>query len=442
MSVTEVRRKVLIVTYYWVPSGGSGVQRFLKFTKYLREFGWEPVIYTVENGEYPVIDNSLEKDVPENLTVIRQPIWEPYSFYKRFVGQKQSERMNPAFFTEKKKPKFTEKFSVWLRGNFFIPDARMFWIKPSVKFLRKYLKENRVDAMISTGPPHSAHRIAYHLHQELKIPWLADFRDPWTQIDFYHELMLTKWADKKHHRQEKEVLQQADAVTVIGETMKEEFKKTVDRQIEVIMNGYDEGDLRTTTAGNILPDKKFSIVHIGTMVKARNPVVLWKALSELVKENKEFTNHLEIKLIGKVDVNARENIAAEGLTPFLTIIDYLPHDEVIRKQQEAQLLLLMVNDTPTSKGIVTGKMFEYLASRRPVLCIGPYDGDAAKILLECEAGVVNNYTDVQSLKEHLLKFYQQYKNGTLRVESKGYEKYSRRNLTGQLATVLNQITKN
>ncbi len=434
-------KRVLIITYYWVPSGGSGVQRFLKFTKYLREFGWEPVIYTVENGEYPVIDHSLEKDVPENLTVIRQPIWEPYSFYKRFVGQKQSERMNPAFFTEKKKPKFTEKFSIWLRGNFFIPDARMFWIKPSVKYLKKYLKENKTDAIISTGPPHSAHRIAYHLHRELQTPWLADFRDPWTQIDFYHELMLTQWADKKHHRQEKEVLQQADAVTVIGETMKDEFKKTVDRQIEVIMNGYDEDDLQVQDTGSKTMDKKFSIVHIGTMVKARNPVVLWKALSELVKENKEFAGDLEIKLIGKVDVNARENIAAEGLNPFLTIIDYLPHDEVIRKQQEAQLLLLMVNNTPTSKGIVTGKMFEYLASQRPILCIGPYNGDAAKILLECKAGVVNDYTDVPSLKKHLLNFYTQYKNGTLKVESRGYEKYSRKNLTGQLAAVLNKIMK-
>lgn len=434
-----MNKKVLIITYYWVPGGGSGVQRFLKFTKYLREFGWEPVIYTVENGEYPVIDTSLQKDVPENLTVIKQPIWEPYSFYKRFIGQKQSERMNPAFFSEKKKPKLTEKFSIWLRGNFFIPDARMFWIKPSVRFLKNYLKENPVDVVISTGPPHSAHRIAYHLHQEIKIRWLADFRDPWTQIDFYHELMLTNRADRKHRRMEKEVLQQADAVTVIGETMKDEFQKIVNRPVEVITNGFDEDDLKQPGGEKIELDDKFSIVHIGTMVKARNPVVLWKALSELVKENTAFASDLEIKLIGKVDVNARENIAAEGLTKFLTIIDYLPHNEVIRKQSEARLLLLMVNDTPTSKGIVTGKMFEYLASRRPILCIGPEDGDAAKILMQCKAGVVNNYTDVQSLKKHLLNFYTQYKNGTLNVESTGYEKYSRKNLTGKLAAVLNNL---
>jgi len=437
-----MNKKVLIITYYWVPSGGSGVQRFLKFTKYLREFGWEPVIYTVENGEYPVIDHSLQKDVPENLTVIKQPIWEPYSFYKRFVGQKQSERMNPAFFSEKKKPKLTEKFSIWLRGNFFIPDARMFWIKPAVRFLKNYLKENPVDVVISTGPPHSAHRIAYHLQQEIKIRWLADFRDPWTQIDFYHELMLTNRADRKHRRMEKEVLQQADAVTVIGETMKDEFQKIVNRPVEVITNGYDEKDIKQPDGERTKLDNRFSVVHIGTMVKARNPVVLWKALSELVKENTALASDLEIKLIGKVDVNARENIAAEGLTKFLTIIDYLPHDEVIRKQTEAQLLLLMVNDTPTSKGIVTGKMFEYLASRRPILCIGPEDGDAAKILIECKAGVVNNYTDVQSLKKHLLNFYTQYKNGTLGVESTGYERYSRKNLTGKLATVLNNLSHN
>ncbi|MBE9481851.1 MAG: glycosyl transferase family 1, partial [Bacteroidetes bacterium] len=173
-------KKVLIITYYWPPSGGAGVQRWLKFVKYLREFGWEPIVYTPENPEAPDIDNSLEKDIPDNLTVIKRKIWEPYTAYKKFIGQEKEQKINAGFLSENKKPKLSENISVWIRGNFFIPDARKFWIKPSVKFLTNYLKNNPVDAMISSGPPHSMHMIALGLKQRLGIPWLADFRDPWT----------------------------------------------------------------------------------------------------------------------------------------------------------------------------------------------------------------------------------------------------------------------
>ena len=290
-------KKVLIITYYWPPSGGAGVQRGLKFTKYLREFGWEPVIYTVENGAYPVIDNSLEKDIPPGITVIKRPILEPYNFYKALVGEKPGKKMNPAFLSEKKKKTLSQKISVWIRGNFFIPDARMLWIKPSVKFLKKYLSENKVDAIMSTSPPHSVHLIAMQLHKALKLPWVADFRDPWTKIDFYPELKLTNWADRKHHRLEKEVLSNADAVISVGETIKQEFQEIVNRKYELITNGYDEDDVHVSD--KIEMDKKFSIVHLGTLVETHKPLILWDALSQLTKENKQFADDLEIKLVGR-----------------------------------------------------------------------------------------------------------------------------------------------
>jgi len=219
-----VSKKALIITYYWPPGGGAGVQRWLKFVKYLREFGWEPVIYTPENGEMPVIDSSLEKDVPDGVTVIRRPIWEPYSLYKKFVGAGKDEKINTGFLTEKKRPGLAEKLSVWMRGNLFIPDARKYWIKPSVKFLRSYLKKNPVDVIISTGPPHSMHMIALPLSRELNVPWVADFRDPWTNIDYYKDLKLTKSADRKHHQMEKEVVTGATGIVVVGQRMKEEFE--------------------------------------------------------------------------------------------------------------------------------------------------------------------------------------------------------------------------
>ncbi|GDX52939.1 glycosyl transferase family 1 [Bacteroidota bacterium] len=437
--MNTARKKVLIITYYWFPAGGSGVQRFMKFVKYLRAFGWEPIIYTAKDAEYPVLDASMEKDVPEKLEVIRTKIREPYSFYKFFVGQKQSEKMNPAFFTEKKKNTWAENISVWIRGNFFIPDARMFWIKPSVSYLEKYLKENKVDAIISTGPPHSVHRIALQLHRKLNIPWLADFRDPWTSIDFYHELKLTKRADAKHHQMEAEVLREANAVTVIGYTMGEEMKKLVNRNYDVITNGFDGED--SIEPGSVKLDKKFSIAHIGTMVRARNAPELWSALKDLLIEIPELKNDLEIKLVGKVDLNVKNSLDERGLIPYTNFVSYLQHNDVIKTQASSQVLLLMVNRTPTAKGIITGKVFEYLASGRPIVCIGPYDGDAARVLNEAQTGYMVGFDETEKMKTVIQDLYNQYKLGTLKASIGNIDLFSRKSLTKQLAEVLDRIVK-
>jgi glycosyltransferase involved in cell wall biosynthesis len=429
-------KKVLIITYYWPPGGGAGVQRWLKFVKYLREFGWEPIIYTPENGEMPVIDHSLEADVPENLEVIKQPIWEPYNVYKRFIGQKKEEKINTGFLSERKKPKFSEKVSVWIRGNYFIPDARKYWIKPSAKFLSKYLRENPVDAIVSTGPPHSMHLIALKLKKRFNIPWLVDFRDPWTNIDFYEDLMLTKRSDRKHRRQERAVLENADCTITIGKTLGEELKALGAKRLEVITNGFDDSDV---ASDNVQMDKKFSIAHIGTLVKSRNPETLWKVLEEMVNENEVFANDLEIKLVGKVDVYVMGAIQNHQLEKFLQKIDYLEHDEVTKFQRHSQVLLLLVNNTKNAKGILTGKFFEYLSARRPILAIGPEDGDLAEILKEVNAGEVCGFDDKQTLKAVIQKYYSKYKQKQLQSESVAIEIYSRRHLTKRLAVLLDEL---
>ncbi|MDD5571818.1 MAG: glycosyltransferase family 4 protein [Bacteroidales bacterium] len=428
-------KKVLIITYYWPPSGGAGVQRWLKFTKYLRNFGWEPVIYTPENPETPEEDNSLLRDIPANITILKQPIWEPYDIYKKIIGQKKEQKINSAFLSETKKPKFTEQISVWIRGNFFIPDARVFWITPSVKFLSDFLKQNPVDAIVSTGPPHSMHLIAMQLQKKLKLPWLADFRDPWTNIDFYKDLKLTWPADKKHHKLELKVLKNATAVVTIGKTIADDFAKIYNRSYEVITNGYDNDDVAIS---NVVPDKKFSIAHIGTLVKTRNPIVLWSALKDLM-QNKEFAGALEIKLVGKVDYSVNKSIEEFELSEFVNRIDYMPHSEVIKFQQESQVLLLLINDTPNAKSILTGKFFEYLSAKRPILCIGTTEGDAAKILRETNSGLISDFNDVETLKKNILEYFEKYKNNRLVCESSEIEKYSRLELTKNMAGVLNGI---
>lgn len=430
-------KKVLIITYYWPPSGGAGVQRWLKFVKYLREFGWEPVIYTPENPEYPAIDHSFEKDIPDNIKVIKRPIAEPYSLYKRFLGLKKEERISAGFATEKKKPKLTENISVWLRGNLFIPDARMLWIKPSVKFLRQYLKDHPVDAIVSTGPPHSMHRIAQKLKHKLNIPWLADFRDPWTNIDFYKDLRLTKWADQKHHRQEKEVLLQADKVVVISPFMKKEFRQIHPREYEVITNGFDEDDLAFDKT--FQTDEKFSIAHIGTMTNSRNPISLWKSLQELVQEKQGFSHNLEIKLAGSIDHSVMHALKEHQLYKFVKKLPYLPHDKVIEIQRTSQVLLLSINNTPNANGILPGKFFEYLASGRPILCIGPEDGDAASIIKQTNTGHIAGYAEKVRIKKHIDDMFSDYMLNKLIAKGTASEQFSRRKLTGKIASLLDGL---
>lgn len=433
--------KVLILTYYWPPSGGAGVQRWLKFVKYMRGCGWEPVVYTAENGEMPVIDNSLEKDIPEGITVVKRPIWEPYSIYKRFIGRKKDDKINASFLNENKKGGVAEKISVWIRGNFFIPDARRFWIKPSIAYLNDYIRKNQISHVISSGPPHSMHLIALGLRKKNpSLKWIADFRDPWTNIDFYEQLMLSKWADRKHHRQELSVLRQADLVISIGQQMSEEFREmylaaggTDENKFRVITNGFDEEDLPKTSPEK---DAKFSIAHIGTLVKDRNPQILWKVLSQLVKENAAFKKQLEIKLVGKVDLFVKEQIAAFKLSSFVKKIDYLPHNEVIVEQQRSRVLLLLVNNTKNAKGILTGKIFEYMSSGSPVLAIGPTDGDLAVVVKETNCGLISDFEDEQSLKKNILAYF----NGSyVNRNETAILKYSRQQLTRKLCSLLDSL---
>lgn len=331
-------KKVLIITYYWIPSGGAGVQRWVKFTKYLRLYGWEPIIYTPENPEYPSTDNSFLEDIPSDITVLKTPIWEPYTIYKRLLGKKD-QKINAGFISENKKLGWKEKFSIWIRGNFFIPDPRRFWIKPSVNYLNAYMRENQIDAVISTGPPHSMHLIAFGLRKQFpSIPWIADFRDPWTNIDFYKELNLSWLSDRIHRHLEKKVVQSADSVVVVSNGMKEEFEQIKPKQLTVITNGYDESDVLQQSLDL---DSKFSISHIGTLNAARNPKTFWKVLSKICKENTEFRNDLQIQLVGKIDFSVTDDIQRLGLESQLLKIDYLSHVEAIAKQQSSQILLLL-----------------------------------------------------------------------------------------------------
>ena len=432
-------KKVLIITYYWPPSGGVAVQRWVKMAKFLREFGWEPVIYTAENAEMPVVDHSLEASIPSGIVVIKRPIWEPYDLYKRFLGYKKQEKIGAGFLQEKKKPGALQKFSIWVRGNFFIPDARKFWIKPSIKYLSEYLLKNPVDAIISSGPPHSMHLIAMGVKQKLNIPWIADFRDPWTKIDYYKELNLSDYADKKHHVLEQKVLRSANKVVTVSKHWASDFNHLNNNNTEVITNGFDEDDFNKNA---VEIDRGFILHHSGMINKARNPKLLWEALSELCMENSEFNKELAIQLTGNIDFTVWESIINNKLQDKLVHVEHMAHNEAVQAMQRSPVLLLLLNDTHDILGRIPAKLFEYLAAKRPILVIGNVEGDAASIIRETHAGSIAEMNNKMDIKEKILILFDQYRSGQLNINSTGIQKYARRENAKCFAKILDEIYNN
>ena len=430
-------KKVLIITYYWPPTGGAGVQRWLKFSKYFRQFNWEPIIYTPSNPDFPINDETLLKDVLPNLEILKTQINEPYDVYRKIMGKKKTDTVNQGFLSESKENKVLQKMMIWVRGNFFIPDARKFWIKPSVSYLSDYLKEHKIDAIISTGPPHSMHLIALGLKQQFNIPWIADFRDPWTQIDFYNQLQLTKWADRTHKKLEKSVLKSANKVVTVSGHWAEDLKLLCDRNIDVITNGFDADDFTTTEDTNLMPG--FLFHHIGALNKDRNPHTLWKVLGELCKENNAFKRDLKLKFTGKTDAAVFESLKKQGIFENAEKTDYMAHSEVVKLLLKSPVLLLPLNDTPNILGIVPGKLFEYLAAKRPIFAIGNVEGDTAKIIADAHAGTMVGFKDEENTKKRVLELYEQFNKQTLQIDSTSIENYSRRSCAESYTTLLNEI---
>lgn len=432
-------KKVLVILYYWPPTGGSGVQRGLYFVKYLREFGWEPIVYTPENPEMPAIDRSLEKEIPEGITVLRTPIWEPYKWYKRLTGQSDESRIKSLVVTEKKeKRNWAHKLSVWIRGNFFIPDARIFWVKPSVVFLEKYLNDHPVDAIFSSSPPQSMHLIAHKLHEKIGIPWIADFRDPWTGISYFNELGLTKWARQKHQRQENQVLSNANIVTTVSSALKSELEDLGGTEVRLITNGFDE---RQDLQRSLPPEGRIILSYIGTLSRDRNPAFLWKMLADHLTQDPDLRSIFTLRMIGPIDRSVFESISMAGLSDVLETIAYVPHDQVPHYLDSSNALLLI--GIPGGTGVLTGKLFEYLDAQRFILSIGPENGDVVTILKETGAGVNADFSDQLAIKEGISRMFDHIKSADSPVlPRKNIDQYSRRSLTQKLSQCLDQITSN
>lgn len=422
-------KRALIITYYWPPAGGPGVQRWLKFVKYFREFGVEPIVYAPENPNYPLVDEKFASEIPSDIEVLKQPINEPYRFAKLF-SKKKTKQMSSGIIS-KKEISAVEKLMLYVRGNFFIPDARMGWVKPSVKFLSKYIAENSVDVVITTGPPHSLHLIGMQLQKDLNVKWIADFRDPWTTIHYHKSLRLNKASERKHKALEASVLKAADIITVTSPKTKKEFEMITETPIEVITNGYDISEKI-----DFKMDSKFSISHIGSLLSERNPEFLWKVLAEICREDTSFKNDLQLKFAGAVSDDVKQSLENFQLMENCEVLGYVSHSEALRLQHKSQVLLLVEINSAETRAIIPGKLFEYLAAKRPIIALGPKESDIEGIINETKSGKFFSYWDDDELKTEILQLYKDFKNGELKIASEGIEKYSRRELTRQMASLI------
>ncbi|MDR2010663.1 MAG: glycosyl transferase family 1 [Bacteroidales bacterium] len=429
-------KKVLVISYYWPPSGGIGVHRCLKFVKYLQDFGWEPVVYAPLNAQYEYCDDTNFKDIPENITIIRRKILEPFGLFKKISGRKKTDSANPIYLRDRK-PKPIDKMAIWIRGNLFIPDARKFWIRPSVKFLKKYLKENPVDVIFSDGPPHTNTMIACKLSKKTGIPWLMDFQDPWTQVDYYSMLKIGKRADRIHHKLEREAFNTAKKTTIVSPTWKKDLESIGATNVDVIVWGYDEDDFGKE---DMILDEDFSIIHAGQLGFDRKPDTFIKVLGDIKKENPEFAKNLKIKFAGKVDYSIIELINDNGLADNYTGFGNIPRPQALEITLKAHILFLPLNKADNAKGRIPGKLFENIRAKRPILCLGPTDSDVSNILKETNTGKTFEYDDYENIKKYILDIYSKYLSKNNIIDARNLEKYTVKNQTKLLAGYLDKIT--
>lgn len=425
-----MKKKVLIIAYYWPPAGGPGVQRWLKFVKYLPEFDIEPTVFIPENPSYPILDISLRDEVPKEATIVRLKIKEPYRFAK-FLSTRHVTSIASGVIPKEKRQTLIQKILLYVRGNYFIPDARKAWVSPSIKFLTTYIQDHHIETVITTGPPHSLHLIGLGLKQRLNITWFADFRDPWTTIGYHKKLKLTKEADRKHQILEKTVLQNADRIIVTSENTKKEFQNKTQQPIDVITNGFDTHHLPKS-----VPDDKFTIAHIGSLLSGRNPKNLWRSLQELINENIDFKSHFQLKLVGVVSDDVLNDIYSYGLEDYVNIVGYLNHNDALMQQRNARILLMIEIDSEDTKSIIPGKLFEYMISKTPILGIGPEGTDVERIIATTNTGSYLYYDDKDLIKSQILTYFQGYIDDSLTTDPIGLEKYSRKELTRTLSKLI------
>jgi len=435
-------KKVLIISYYWPPAGGPGSQRAVKFAKYLPQFGWRPVILTVKNGEFAYLDHSLEKETGPDCVIYHSTTFEPFIFYKKLTGKKPTTALPVGQLTQKT-DHITEKMFRWLRTQLFVPDARAGWIFPGYLRAKKIIRQEKIQAVFSSSPPHSLQLMAYLVKKEFKLPWVADFRDPWTDIQYYKVSQRSVFTRILDQYFENLVLREADSITTVSRSIGKSFQEKVSLGLQkektvVIPNGWDPDEFQEDSK----PDSiKFDILHTGNLNATQNPMVLWKSLQSLLNKVPGMGTEVRLRFIGRIHESILKSIEAHGLTAITEKIPFLPHQQVIREISKASLLLSVVPDVPDNNGIVMSKNFEYIGSGLPIMVIGPPQSDIGLIISQFSHSKICDYTDQPCCEKYIRERYRFWKDRKNTLSSREQrEQFSRVVLTRRLAEVLNSIS--
>lgn len=428
-------KRVLIVAYYFPPSGGPGVQRVLKAVKYLREFGYEPTILTVDNGAFPQFDEELALEIPSGVQVVRTKSFSPFGAYAKLTGKSKKDAV--VVGTVKQRGGMMERLASWIRANVFLPDARVGWVPYAIRKAIELYDKDQFDVVLTSGPPHSCHLIGRYLKRKLQLPWVADFRDPWTDINYYHELPMSGWARRKDGKMETQVLTEADNVTTVSPSWATLLKSKGANRVAVVQNGFDETDFHNVVGRP--SDDTFVISHVGSLYPSRNPNAFWQALAELRKEGK--LTHARVRIAGSVSNEVIESIEECGLQSITEVIPYRSHREAIQLMLDSHVLLLSIERFEQANGMITGKLYEYIRSGRPILGLGPASGDAANLLLETKSGQLFDRDDNGGICGYLLDQYAAWESGSVVAKSTGgsIQSLSRRTQTGLLAGVMDEV---
>jgi glycosyltransferase involved in cell wall biosynthesis len=429
-------KTVLVITYYWPPAGGPGVQRVLKTVKYLAELGWRAIVLTPAAGEYPAMDASLEKDIPETCRVVRTRSVEPYGFYKGLLGVRKDTALPVALLTQES-TNWKKRFSNWIRMNLFIPDAKIGWKFFAVRAWKKIIREEKPDILFSSSPPHSLQLVAERLSAWSGIPWVADFRDPWTNIYHYEELKRTASAQKKDKRLEQRVLHQCDQVTAVSEGFFPDFDHP--EKMTIIPNGYDPADQPETDPAH--RNEKFTIRYMGSM-KTRQYVDSFFRLIRELADVPKTKGRIEVELIGRMDPIVPQKVRELNLEEIVHFAGYMEHDLAMRKIAEADMLLLVIGTGNRNRNILTSKLFEYLMMKKPILAYGPTDGMASRILQETQTGTMFECEDLSGARSFILNQFAKWQDGKAGLDPKeiDIEKYSRKNLTRQFVELFKGLS--
>lgn len=423
-------KRVLIITYYWPPSGGPGVQRVLKFAKYLPSFGWKPIILTVKTGNYPTIDESLVKEIPLDCKVYKTNIFEPFNFYKSITG-KTNENIPTFVLNKSEKESITEKLSKWIRANLFIPDAKIGWARNIVTEGLEVIKAEKPDLIFSSSPPHSLQIGAMRLAKKTGLPWIADFRDPWTDAFWQKDIKRNFISALVDERFEKLVFSNASRITTVSKSIAYDISKKSKSEVTLIPNGFDESDFNFTKTNT----NKFRITYTGTLGKSQSITGFIKSLESLPDK---FLSLIDVNLIGSFHNSIIDAINSSKVRKHFNIRNSIPHEESIKEIINTDLLLLVIPDTPNNKGILTGKIFEYLATGNPILCYAPKDGDAAEIINETKSGSVFSYDEDAS--DFIFDLINKFISNELTSNDKNnIWNYSRKNLTERLSAIFNEL---